>query len=242
MFFRDKNKDFFDFCVSLVLLATLIFLFFKIGYSIKFLNLLCILKSFRFLGLFSHNRAYLVLFKVIKNLLPFLFELLVVVYLIFYSFTALGVYIWGGLITYNTPLESVEYYPANYQFLNFNDFASGYLTLFSVLIINNWIVIVTCLTNFVGVSTVYRYYFASFILLAGFLSSYILIGLMIEVAVTNLSAELKKSHMHFDRDSKGQRNHGNFDLKQERKQTIESKFEKALKIMHMNASHRANNE
>jgi hypothetical protein len=112
-----------------------------------------------------------------------------ILFLVFYLFTILGVFIWEGAVTLETPWNNPwpEYYPHYYNFLNFNDFAGGMLTLFAVLIVNNWVEVCSVFSVFIDYHNQWRYFFASFYLIGNLLSLYILIGLVIDVAVTNLA-------------------------------------------------------
>ena len=135
-------------------------------------------------------------------------------------------YIWAGLITYNTPTIS-DLYGKNFEYLNFNDFASGYMTLFTFMMQNDLIVLSVCLTEYVGLPINYRFFFVLFLIVGNLLSMYLFIGLIVDVAVTNLSEELQKDYSSEEKVERQKK-------KSEIKQTIQSKFSNALKIMNMN--------
>jgi len=56
--------------------------------------------------------------------------------LIFICFSIAGTHLWGGKIHNNTIYPASV--PALYYYNNFNDVASGMVTLFELLIVNNW--------------------------------------------------------------------------------------------------------
>jgi Ion transport protein len=163
----------------------------------KALKVICVLKLARFLRLIGRFEPYSVIFMVIGNLAPFLFELAMSLYLVFYIFNITGIFLWSGHIKIDTPQDSKspEFYPKNYEYLNFNDFASGFITLFSILVVNNWVVVATCFTTFISFQKGLRWFFLIFYMMANLLSMYILIGVVIDVAVTNLAENIQSNFL-----------------------------------------------
>lgn len=63
-------------------------------------------------------------------------------FLVFYLYGTLGVEIFGGLIRVDSAeLKGSLYAKSNYYSNNFNDFASALVTLFELMVVNNWFVI-----------------------------------------------------------------------------------------------------
>ena len=61
----------------------------------------------------------------------------------FYFFSLVGMVIFGGKNQQNSKIFSQnESIPQNYYLLNFNDLISSYITLLSLMVVNNWMVIV----------------------------------------------------------------------------------------------------
>ena len=61
---------------------------------------------------------------------------------VFYLFSIIGGLTFGGLISTNiTNMISNDGVPSSYIYNNFNDMGSGFVTLFELMIINNWQVI-----------------------------------------------------------------------------------------------------
>lgn len=116
-------------------------------------------------------------------------------YFVFFTFNVVGVFLWSGQVKINTPKEAKNhlFYPENYEYLTFNDFGSGIITLFSILVVNNWVVVTTCFTTFIGFQKQLRWFFLLFYMMANLLSMYILIGVVIEVAVTNLAENMNST-------------------------------------------------
>lgn len=76
-------------------------------------------------------------------------------------YTYLGIALFGGRIRISNPLlNGTQYARAGYYPNNFNDFPSGMITLFEILVVNNWNVI---MEGFVATSSQWAYlFFVSF--------------------------------------------------------------------------------
>ena len=68
--------------------------------------------------------------------MPFSYGLFSVLLIIFFCFSILGNHLWGGLIHTNTNIP--DGVPPLYIYNNYNDIGSGMITLFELLIVNNW--------------------------------------------------------------------------------------------------------
>ena len=73
---------------------------------------------------------------------PF-FKMMFTMYSLFIFYTLIGIQIYGGLINSKTFKEMFDLNPdtdigQEYIWLNFNDFASGLICLFSMMLFNNW--------------------------------------------------------------------------------------------------------
>jgi hypothetical protein len=63
-------------------------------------------------------------------------------YTVYFFFSVLGQFLYGGKITTSSRQTEVGQTPALYYLMNFNDFGAGVVTLFHIMIVNNWYV--TC--------------------------------------------------------------------------------------------------
>lgn len=186
---KSKQIDVLDTICSFLTIFFIVIYYSGIDKDLKALNVISVLKAIRFMSFIFRIYPYSVLWTIFTNLLPFLSEVFLILFLAFYVFTIVGGLIWAGAVTLDTPNDNPwpQFYPANYQYLNFNDFAGGMITLFAVLIVNNWIEVVSVFTDFIGFNKQFRFFFALFYLIGNLLSLYVLIGLVIDVAVTNLA-------------------------------------------------------
>ena len=63
-------------------------------------------------------------------------------YTIFFTYAYLGEFMWGGKVTTKSAQTEDASLPTLYYLMNFNDFANSMVTLFHVMVVNNWFV--TC--------------------------------------------------------------------------------------------------
>ena len=117
---------------------------------------------------------------------PF-FNLCLSVYSVFYFYTLIGMEIFGGKI--NTQLfrdidringDDSEISP-DYMWLNFNDFASGLVTLFSMMLFNNWQFIWEQFDFTIENRTVTNLFFLTFMVMATYVIINILMAFVIDV-------------------------------------------------------------
>jgi len=79
------------------------------------------------------------LFKIITTCIPLLWQMFLLVFVVYYLFAVLGQYYFGGLIyTTNPTLVGTNFASGAFWPLNFNDLPSGFVTLFALMIVNNW--------------------------------------------------------------------------------------------------------
>ena len=117
---------------------------------------------------------------------------------IFYVFSLLGVFLFGGKIYNGNPDISKDVsIPASYIFNNFNDFPSGFMTLFELTVVNNWRVIVQMMTNVT--STYYRWYFILFYIFAVTMSLNLIVSFIIDMFYSQweLAKEKKRKSAKF---------------------------------------------
>ena len=105
----------------------------------KIFELIILLRVVKLLTLMYEVRVLRLILETLKNLASPMKNLLVVFISIFYGFTALGSFFFGGKITVNSPeILSDLSIPQFYYLVNFNDFISSCVTLFILLVVNNW--------------------------------------------------------------------------------------------------------
>ena len=119
-------------------------------------------------------------FKIVQNIFgiiriskEMLFRNFLTLYSFILIFSTLSMLLTGGNIKKNAFDEEVQI-PNNYQYINFNDFGSSYISCFCLLMINNLNILVKSLTFQSENKLFYQFYFATFY----FFSTLILINII----------------------------------------------------------------
>ncbi|CAJ1387317.1 unnamed protein product [Effrenium voratum] len=100
--------------------------------------------------------------------------------MVYYIYATIGEQLFGGKMTRQN-LQGTTYAASQYWALNFDDFPSGLVTLFSVMVVNNWFVIAG---GFMAATSVYAsLFFVSFFVLANLIVLNILLALIIDTAL-----------------------------------------------------------
>ena len=74
-----------------------------------------------------------------------------ILFVIFYFFGQIGIYSFGGHNTLgNEKVDNDPSVPQFYNLMNFNDFISAFITLFALMIVNNWLDIVQVYVDVMG--------------------------------------------------------------------------------------------
>ena len=103
-----------------------------------------------------------IIIETIRNLLKPLINLAGILLTIYYIFAQLGMFMFGGLVYQNSPfIDNDPGIPNTYHLMNFNDLLSSFCTLFALMVVNNWFVVVKVYTNTMG-SNWYQFYFGLF--------------------------------------------------------------------------------
>lgn len=134
---------------------------------------------------------FLVEFKFFKILLvtaqrltkPF-FGRLLFLYLFFMMYCQLGSILYGGKITRDSVLDADPNAPAYYWLLNFNDFASGLLTLFQIMVYNNWYLTVDMYCDVMD-SEGPKIFFSSFLIIVVYINLNIVTASVIDFYATS---------------------------------------------------------
>jgi hypothetical protein len=118
-----------------------------------------------------------IVFEAMRQMIIPLCKLLVVQLLIYYIFALFGMLMFGGKITLNNPyIVNSTGIPNSYVMQNYNDFISAMITLFSLMVVNNWMVQVQMVVGLMGGNRYYRIYFILFFYIS------VIIGINIVVA------------------------------------------------------------
>jgi len=130
--------DFFN--VYALIISELIYLF--VWHSETMERAIVILSISRGLRLCKYMKPLKNLFFVIQRLLPTFWQIFIMLMVVFCVFIAIGKVVFGGKIYNTNPvLAGSGFAHAEFWELNFNDFVGGWVTLFAIMVVNNWFVI-----------------------------------------------------------------------------------------------------
>ena len=98
--------------------------------------------------------------------------------------------------------------PDNYYLINFNDLMSSYVTLFILIVVNNWYVIVQMCVDIMGGKLIYRYFFVIFYYFGVIIGLNIIIAFAIDMyaAVMRLEEQQEANRKYLVRLAEEQHN------------------------------------
>jgi hypothetical protein len=141
------------------LMNVLLLIKFKIfesyGLENRLLELIILFRALRILKMLKEVDQWRIILQTIDALLSPFYTLVLVEFLIFYLFAIVGDRLFGGKVSINSKeILQDESIPNGYIFMNFNDTLSSFITLFALMVVNNWFVIVNV---YVGATRNYSY-------------------------------------------------------------------------------------
>jgi hypothetical protein len=119
--------------------------------------------------------------------------LLLVQFTIFYVFAMSAIRLYGGMVKFDSPeIVHNTAVPDNYYLMNFNDFPSAMVTLFVLMVVNNWFIIVGIFVDMSGSTMWTRLFFIVFYFLSVVVALNILIAFAIDMysSVERLNQEV----------------------------------------------------
>ena len=134
------------------------------------------------------------------NMLPAASRMFKVLFCVTFFFASVGSGLFAGAINADPAgkqlkaLEATDFYKQGYLPLNFNDYESGFVTLFCILVVNNWFVVVE---GFVAVSDDFtgRLFFLAFYLIGVLVLLNVVISFILDSFITELdkTRELRRA-------------------------------------------------
>lgn len=127
------------------------------------LELIVFVRLLKLISLLNEIQCFVLIGETMKNLLQPLKYLLGILALILYAFAETGMMLYGGKVTMNSPqIIHDSGIPDDYYLVNFNDMFSSIITLFVLMVVNNWMVIVQMYVDISGGETSQRIFFIVF--------------------------------------------------------------------------------
>ena len=126
---------------------------------VKLFELGIFIRMLKLLSLLYEIKTTRIIIETISNLIKPLAYLFGVIMFIYYTFALAGMFFFGGYIKKFDPvIENDSLVPDYYHLMNFNDLLSSFVTLFALMMVNNWMVIVYLYEVVMGTSLVKIYF------------------------------------------------------------------------------------
>ncbi|CAL4955168.1 unnamed protein product [Urochloa decumbens] len=156
------------------------------GEWIRYLLLGRMLRLTRILLQVRRFRAFVATFvTLMSSLLPYLG----VVFCILCVYCSIGLQIFGGIVfAGNSKLEETDLFGNDYLLFNFNDYPSGMVTLFNLLVMGNWQIWMESYVHLTGTSWS-LVYFISFYLISGLLLLNLIVAFVLEAFFAEMELE-----------------------------------------------------
>ena len=104
-----------------------------------------------------------IIIETMRNLIKPVGTIACVLFTIYYLFALIGMFLFGGLVQQNLPVIAQDTtIPSTYYLDNFNDLQMSIVTLFTLMVVNNWMVQVQMYVDIMDHNRLYRLYFMLF--------------------------------------------------------------------------------
>jgi len=143
-----------------------------------------IMHILRALRLMRHIPPLRQLVTLMVELAPTYRRLGFLLFIVFYMYATVGMQIFGGMVRESAKeLDGTDYAKGEYWNLNFNDFFSAFVTLFVLMVLNNWYIVAGAFYQLSG--TVWsQVYFVSFFVIVNLIVLNILVAFILECCET----------------------------------------------------------
>ena len=108
-------------------------------------------------------------------------SMLAALYLVFYIYASIGMVWFGGCITTISAQVDDPSIPALYYLMNFNDFGTSIITLFHIMVVNNWFLTTNMLSLVDGGSVWPKVFISSFWVLCVLIVTNLIIANVLEI-------------------------------------------------------------
>lgn len=162
----------------------------------EWIRYLLIARLLRLIRLLVHVERYRVIISTFLKLIPRLTPYLAMIFCLMCLYCSLGVQLFGGLVSnYNETLETTDLYENDYLVHNFNDYPTGMVTLFELLVMGNWQVWLESYVTLTGTwwTSVYflSFYAFAILFLLNLVIAFVLEAFFAEMELSSCSVDLK---------------------------------------------------
>ncbi|KAL8145683.1 hypothetical protein AgCh_003724 [Apium graveolens] len=204
-YWKDGQNRF-DFIITVVIVVveTATFVspkglpFLSNGEWIRYLLIVRMLRLIRLLTFVRRYRAFVATFL---TLIPSLMPYLGTIFCVLCMYCSLGVQIFGGLVNSGNPqLAETDLADNDYLLFNFNDYPSGMITLFNLLVMGNW---QAWMQSYKELTSAWSYiYFVSFYLVTILLLLNLVVAFVLEAFFAEM--EIEDAEKCGDKDDEGE--------------------------------------
>ncbi|GMI43545.1 hypothetical protein TrCOL_g2384 [Triparma columacea] len=205
----EMNRNKFDFVVTMITVGVSVYVYYPNQENDhRWIRYVMMLRLLRLLRLVVALEQFQVIGATLTEVLPNASRMLLVLFCTFYLFSTIGVLFFGGLINtdpnsvYSGRLKGTEFDDSNFWANSFNDHCSAFVTLFELLVINNWTV--TC-DGFAAASNskLARLFFVSFHLIGVVVINNLVISFVVEAFMTEYNAAGSRTGRKSNRTDRG---------------------------------------
>ena len=190
--YAESTKNIFDFTITILAVISSIVVYYPNAFSdSRIIRMIVLARVLRLVRLLTAMKRFQLIGAISAEILPAARSVVVLLFLLMYTFACLGVSLFGGLITRDPDnslsfeILGTDFADSNYWANNFNDMTGSMNSLFNLLVVNNWTVFEIGFES-VG-SKLYRLYFVAYHLLAVVLVNNVVIAFIISQFLTQLA-------------------------------------------------------
>ena len=146
-----------------------------------------LLRALKFLTLLEEIKSLRMIIHTMKNLMLPIMNMTNVLMIIYYIFALIGMLLFGGMIKKDLdyPLVDGPYAVESvFHLCNFNDLISSFVTLFTLMVVNNWMVQVSqfeYVTKGIYLKIGVRFYFIAFYYFSVIIGINLVIAIMLDM-------------------------------------------------------------
>jgi Ion transport protein len=162
---------------------------------VKFLEAITIIRLLRLTIYLEEMQTFRIIVETLKSLMSPFWSVITVLFSIFYVFAVIGMAMFGGKISvYTEAIRNNDSTPFNWGLNNFNDFTASFVTLFELMVVNNWMITADMFAIISGTKWV-LVYFVAFYAIAVLVGLNIIVCFAIDMyaSIRRLDSE-QKSH------------------------------------------------
>lgn len=153
----------------------------SLGHPIILLRFVLALHISRACRLFQYIQSLRLVGTLIVRLQPTYVKITLLLLVVFYVYAMIGLQLYGGLIYEGNPsLAGTDFAESEYWKINFNDFNNSLVTLFVLMVFNNWVVIAEALVIASGWKYTSILYVLTFFFIVNLIVLNILVALILD--------------------------------------------------------------